>query len=204
VASSAVNRGEKREALEASQWLARRELSCAPVLDALGDAAQLEGRLGIAMIASVIEPPTRRRHVMMNERSIFMLWRACASAAPATSSPRRNRPPRPHAHRAQPRQRVSIELLDVAHDHGFRDLQFDMSGFAPISRTIESSVETSLRDMNWRGEMLIAIVTAAGRPPPIASTAGTRCGTPIADRHDEPQLLGEEDEVLGKISPFCG
>jgi hypothetical protein len=63
----------EEEALEASQWLARRKSSCARVSTPSAITRSFR-RLAIAMMASVIEPlEASSGTFMMNERSIFML-----------------------------------------------------------------------------------------------------------------------------------
>ena len=70
-------------------------------------------------------------------------------------------------------------------------------GSAPVSRTIDSSVATRRRDMNCRAEMLIETLMT-GRPSSCHCRSCDAGGAehPFADGHDEPQLLGDEDEVL--------
>ena len=78
-------------------------------------------------------------------------------------------------------------------------------GLAPVSRMIASSVETSRRDMNWRGEMLIEIVTG-GRP---SSSHCCSCAHAVLNTHSpigtmRPSSSATKMKSLGKISPFCG
>ena len=78
-------------------------------------------------------------------------------------------------------------------------------GSAPTSRTIASSVDTSRRDMNWRGEMLIEMVIG-GRP---SSCQRFDCWHAVRKTHSpigtmRPSSSATKTKSFGKISPFCG
>ena len=52
-----------------------------------------------------------------------------------------------------------------------------------------------LASANWRGDMLTAIAPAAGRGPARPCSARTPPQHPAADRHDQPGLFGQRNEL---------